>query len=98
MNVETKRYKVTIMRESYSLISDEAEDTISRAARLVDERMALIAEKAQITDEKKVAVLAALQFASELLRLEIERDKQVVKNQALADLIEKVVAASSVSE
>ena len=97
MNADTKRYKVTILGEIYSLISDEAEELVLQAAQIVDERMANIADKLQLHDEKKVSVLAALQLASELLRLEAEHEKQSLKNQALADLIEQVVATSSSS-
>jgi len=97
MNADTKRYKVTILGEMYSLISDEAEERVLQAALIVDERMANIADKLQLHDEKKVSVLAALQLASELLQLEAEREKQSLKNQALADLIEQVVATSSSS-
>jgi cell division protein ZapA (FtsZ GTPase activity inhibitor) len=91
MNVDTKRYKVTILGERYSLISDEAEELVLKAARFVDERIAMLTNKVAAVDEKKAVVLVALQYASEMLRLEAEREQQLVRHKVLADLIDKAV-------
>lgn len=92
MSVSTKQYKVTISEETYSLVSDEAEELVMRAARLVDERVARIMCTIPSKDVKKATVLASLQLASELLALEDQNQKNVLKTQALADLIEKNMA------
>jgi cell division protein ZapA (FtsZ GTPase activity inhibitor) len=91
MNVTTKRYKVTLLGERYSLISDEAEELVLKAARFVDERIAMLTNTTPAVDEKKAAVLVALQYASEVLRLEVEREQQLVRHKVLADLIDKAV-------
>lgn len=97
MSADTKRYKVTISGESYSLVSDEAEELVMRAARTVDERIAQVVRLMPSADIKKAAVLTALQLASELLVLKTDQEKQSVHHQALADLIEQVIACSSSS-
>lgn len=61
------RYKVSIFGESYLLVSDESEEHITAASHLVDKLMREIAEKTQITDSKRIAVLVALQLASKNL-------------------------------
>ncbi len=74
MICDTKKYKVTIFGESYVLVSDEPEGRLSRSTALVDALMQDIAQQSGITDVKKLAVLAALQVASTLARLEAHLD------------------------
>ena len=73
---EAKSYKVCILDDQYALISDESEDRVQNLAKCVDKMMREIADKAQGASHKKIAVLAALQFASKLLALE-EQMQQV---------------------
>jgi len=67
---EAKSYKVSILDDQYALLSDEPEDRVLSIARQVDSLMREIGEKAQGASHKKIAVLAALQFASKLRLLE----------------------------
>ena len=60
-----KKYKVTIFGDSYFLVSDELEEHLVAAAQLVDNLMRQIAEKSQTTETKRIAVLVALQLASQ---------------------------------
>lgn len=62
-----KKYKVSIFGESYFLVSDESEHHLTAAAQLVDSCMREIADKSQITESKRIAVLVALQLASKVL-------------------------------
>lgn len=84
-----KKYKVTIFGESYFLVSDESEEHLVAAAQLVDGLMRQIAEKGQITDSKRVAVLVALQLASKTLEAKNAVAGYYDKSNALITLIER---------
>lgn len=84
-----KQYKVTIFGDHYSLMSDESEETILKAASYVDNAMKEIAEKSKLQDGKKVAVLAALRAASLLAVLESEREAAQRHYQKLNDLVDR---------
>ena len=58
--------QVNIFNQVYSLRSQSGVDHVRRVARLVDDRMRLIASQLATHDVAKVAVLAALNIADEL--------------------------------
>lgn len=87
MNVT--KYKVSIFGESYFLVSDEPEERIMAAACLVDTCMRDIAEKSQITESKRIAVLVALQLASKTLANKDIVDLQHKQSEKLLDYIEQ---------
>jgi len=87
MNVT--KYKVSIFGESYFLVSDEPEERIMAAARLVDTCMRDIAEKSQITESKRIAVLVALQLASRTLANKDIVDLQQKQSEKLLDFIDQ---------
>jgi cell division protein ZapA len=95
MNRETKKYKVSIFGEHYSLVSDEPEELVAQSARLVDARMQEIAQVTMITDQKKIAVLAAVLVASDLVRLKMEAEHDAFKQKTFADLIEQVLSRAA---
>jgi cell division protein ZapA len=61
--------RVSIFNQIYSLRSHSDPEHVLRIARLVDERMRLVASHAPSHDVLKIAVLAALNIADELERL-----------------------------
>lgn len=69
MNKDAKRYSVSILDDTYTIVSDEPEQHVAQAVDLVDACMTEILRKARGSSEKKAAVLAALKLASELLEL-----------------------------
>ena len=75
-----KKYKVTVevFGENYSLKSDIELDQVVKVAALVDERMKKIAKANLCLSPNRVAVLAALTIAEELLQLEYSY-KQLIK-------------------
>ncbi|HEV2602010.1 MAG TPA: cell division protein ZapA [Candidatus Babeliales bacterium] len=75
--------KVLIFGHEYSLVTTESEDHIVQSARHVDAIMQEIASHAVVTDERKIAVLAALRIASKVLKLE----EDIANNVAKQDLI-----------
>lgn len=67
-----KKYKVTVQvfGESYSLKSDTELDQVVKVAALVDERMKAISKNNLCLSPSRVAILAALNIAEELLQLQ----------------------------
>lgn len=72
------KYKVSIFGESYFLVSDESQEHIDAVAFLVDSYMREIAEKNQIAQSKRIAVLVALQLASKALASQEKSDNLLV--------------------
>lgn len=70
MNTNTKNYKVVIDGEKYTLVSDEGEVSVLKAAALVDEIMVTLSSQLEHVDKRKIAVLTALQLASKYLHSE----------------------------
>ncbi len=94
---KAKNYKVSIFGDHYSLWGDESEECITQAATLLDSLMKEIAEKYNMADTKKVAVLAALRVASSLLQVEATLERSQHKKQHLIDLIDRELIAASIS-
>lgn len=83
-----KTLEVTIFGERYTLVSDESVEHIESSARLVNQVMDGI-KRAGVSDEKKVAVLASLQLASKMLKMEEEREGFIEEKSHLDEWIEK---------
>jgi cell division protein ZapA len=66
---EKSRVTVTIMGEEYVLRGTSTPDEIYRVGRYVDRLMRTLAEKNIQMSSHKIAVLAALNLADELLKL-----------------------------
>ena len=64
-----KALEVTLLGESYKLVTDDSDEHVFHAARLVDTLIHHI-EYAGVKDSKKTTILAALQLASKLIKLE----------------------------
>ena len=75
-----KKFKVTveIFGEVYSLKSDSDFDQVIKVAALVDERMKKISKANLCLSPNRVAILAALNIAEELLQLE-HNYKELIK-------------------
>lgn len=66
----TKRtLEVTVLGESYKLVTDDSEEHVLSTVRLVDTLVRDI-ENAGVKDQKKAIILATLQLASKLIKLE----------------------------
>lgn len=86
-----RQCKVTIMGESFMIMTTETEEHVQRAATLIDVTMQEIAAKSTSVDEKKVAVLAALRVASKFLLLEDNFNKDKEKEKHLIAVIEQAL-------
>lgn len=61
-----KKLKISILGKSYLINTDETQEDVFAAAHLVDSMIKENAAKASVSDDSKVAVIVALQLATEL--------------------------------
>lgn len=82
MKKEVNKYIVTILGESYTLLSDESEQDVRKASNQVDILMNEIAHKAPHISNHDRAILVALKLALALVNLESESEnnEQFLKN------------------
>lgn len=69
MGDDVNRVRVDILGTQYTLRGRESEEHMKQVARLVDDVMRSIADSHSYLDLKRVAVLAALNVADELVTL-----------------------------
>ncbi len=93
MKTNTETYKVLIHEDEYQLVSDEAETHVLKAAERVNEIMKKLASGAEAVNKRKVAVMAAIQLASELLHMQEDRAKREQQEKDLASLVEQSIAS-----
>lgn len=91
MMYEKKKYIVHILGEEYTIISDETENHVISSAKQVDALMADILSKIPSASTQKVAVLAALRIASDLLHTQTQRQESDSKIEACIQKIEQAV-------
>ena len=84
------RVKVSICDISYSLIGDEDESHVFRAAAYVDTAMRTVLETG-VVEREKAAVLVALQLASKVLKREELAHRQTEESQRLLEKIEREI-------
>ena len=86
--MNTNSYKVVINNEEYNLVSDEGQARVALVAQVVDKTIQELSAQAPKLDKKKIAVLAALQIASELAHLRNVITEQQEQEMRLASLID----------
>lgn len=91
MKNEAKKYKVCIFHHEYTVVSDESQEQVKKAAELVDTLMKDIATKAPSAEEHTISVLAALRIAHDLLASESIANDRASKAIALTESIDKVL-------
>lgn len=89
MNKEKKKYSVTIFGDHYGLISDEPFELVMKVSSIVDSAMQEIAQGSQISDPKRIAVLAALQVAEKLVALEVASQEGKRRQEELLGRIDR---------
>jgi len=94
MNSEAKKYTLNILGQTYTIVTDEQESIIINAANLIDSLMKEIAQKSTSLDTHKVAVLAALQYATKFLAHEKALESISKKERELLSVIEKEMQSS----
>ncbi len=91
MSEAVKRYDVTVCGQAYSLVSDRPLDYINQAAALIDSSLKELKTKAPGLDEKRAAVLVALQMASKFLETEAAQTTCHDHALQLVELIQKAL-------
>jgi cell division protein ZapA (FtsZ GTPase activity inhibitor) len=93
MKNEQKGCKVTIFNESYTLVTDEREELLTvQAASLVDTLMKEISQTYNFADHKKIAVLASLRLAHELLQARSLGARRDAQEKAVLELLDRAMA------
>ncbi len=89
---DINKYTVSLFGESYTIVSDENEEHLVETSQRVDQMMQDVSRESGITDYRRVAVLAALQLASNVQKLEQQIDDYDSKGQQLVEHIEREMA------
>lgn len=84
-------YRVSVFGEQYVLQSDESAQHVLDAAALVESCMKSITARHTTLDSKKVAVLAAIQLASQLLQKDAAVSDTCTLRQDIVALIDQEV-------
>ncbi|MCB9493581.1 MAG: cell division protein ZapA [Epsilonproteobacteria bacterium] len=61
-----KKIKISLLGKSYSIVTDQEAETIERAARLVEKMIKEKMEKMVLPDTEKIALVVALELATDL--------------------------------
>ena len=84
-------YKLLIFGEHYSIVSDESSAQINKAAALLDSLLKEAASKLSQVDEKRIAILIALQMVNKALSLESQLESHIEQAQlSCKELIERI--------
>ncbi|MCW4152036.1 cell division protein ZapA [Halomonas sp. 18H] len=84
---------ITLLERQYTIACPpEEEDKLERAARYLDRAMQGIHSQGKVMDREKVAIMAALNIANELLET---HDEQRLGEQNLSELSERLDKALS---
>ena len=75
--MSTQKIRVNIFGSEYVLKASENEEYIINIAKYVDEKMRLIDKSNNINSKSKVAILAALNIAEELIQERDNREKLI---------------------
>nr|WP_010131827.1 cell division protein ZapA [Microbulbifer agarilyticus] len=85
---------VTILDKEYRVACSEDEQAgLQASAKLLNERMAKIRNSGSVIGAERIAVMAALNIAHELIQAKADLARQPVEEQMLDRLHEKVQAA-----
>jgi|SRR5277367_5676988 len=95
---KAKSLKLRIFDKEYTIVSDESEERVKQTASLVDSLMREIVEHAKKLPEERIAVLAALRLASQLLTMESKQEEEKLKKESLDLLLDRELAALSHSD
>ena len=79
---DVKRITVVIYGEEYQLRSDLPEESVQALARVVDSRIRVLATRHPRVPASRLAVLASMTFAEELMRLTAEHEETLKALQA----------------
>ena len=93
MKTNTETYKVLINDDEFNLVSDEAQAHVLKSAERVDGIIRELSAKVTHIDKRRLAILAALQLASELLHAQDDLAKRKEKEDALVLFVDHSIAS-----
>ena len=79
--------KVRILDREYLITSEEGQEQVQRIAEYVNEKLREVRDNTEGLSEKKTAILAALNIASEYFNLLKERDDLLARLQQRTELL-----------
>jgi cell division protein ZapA (FtsZ GTPase activity inhibitor) len=82
-----KKLKIAVFGKNYCIATDENEQDVSQAVKIVDALMKAISNKTHLQDDSKIAVLAALQLANDLSKSQQLLDLWQTRAQSLDNLL-----------
>ena len=82
-----KPVKVRILDREYLVTSEEDQEQVQRIAEYVNEKLREVRDNTEGLSEKKTAILAALNIASEYFNLLKERDDLLARLQQRTELL-----------
>lgn len=86
---EVKKYQLNILGESFTIVSDEPEQEITKAIGYVDSLMKEFSIKSCSADTKKIALLTAIKIACKMINIESEYEKLMDRENKIVSLIDK---------
>ncbi|MBI5016734.1 MAG: cell division protein ZapA [Deltaproteobacteria bacterium] len=87
-------YEVEIFGQSYSLRSDAEEEHVRRVADLVDLKMREVASGSRSVSTLHIAVLAALDIASEYMHTEARAERLAAEVEARAEAMARRITSA----
>ena len=89
MKNEQKEYTITILDTLYTIVSDESQEHIAAVEKSVDTLLQKLSEGVSQSDLSRIAILAALQFASD----SIKKDSEIMQYSTVVDDLNKSLDA-----
>ena len=86
---EKKIFNVSIFGKNYSFASDDNEEDIYRAVHLLDALLREISTQAKSNNEGKIAVLAALKFATDVVKGQVATGVHQAKLSEITSLLNR---------
>jgi cell division protein ZapA (FtsZ GTPase activity inhibitor) len=93
MKRELKSYRVTILGDEYTIMSDESEEHLVESANYVHVLLQDALRKSPHGLPKKVAVLTSLQLASELRNAQAVTRQQEEKSAELVQSVDRLIGS-----
>lgn len=88
-----KSYTISVNGDQYTIVSDENFAMVEALAQRVDATISDIAKKTESRDVRRCAVLAALQFAHHLHKLESDVQKKSYEDALLIEKINQQISS-----
>ena len=79
--------KVRILDREYLVTSEEGQEQVQRIAEYVNEKLREVRDSTEGLSEKKTAILAALNIASEYFQLSKEQDDRLARLRQRTELL-----------